>query len=152
MKAIIGGGLRLQTRHLDPKLGIQPIVGPDKADADPFGTKPRSFLTDISTEKPHETLDLLNRSLPILGGKGEQRKMGDAEIGAALHNFAHTIGPAPVALQSRQSAVLCPTPVAIHDYGDMRRTTISTRHFPCIAHSNRRLSYMSGNTPARQHS
>ena len=80
-------------------------------------------LDDIALEDVHDRMDLVVRALPVLGGKGVERKILDADVLAVIGDFAHGLGADGVAGGAGQTALFCPASVAVEDDGDMTRQT-----------------------------
>ena len=77
------------------------------------------FLLERADEKLHQHRHFLIGPAPVYAAEREQGEVLDTELDTALNGCAHSFDAAPVACHARQEAVLRPTSVAVHDYGDV---------------------------------
>jgi len=75
----------------------------------------------VALQQPHECPDLGGRALPVLDRKGVQGKDVYSEAGTGLDRIANRVDTGAMALDARQMTLRSPSPVAVHDDGDMRR-------------------------------
>ena len=79
------------------------------------------LLDHVLLQEVHEEVELLLRPLPVLAGKAIERELLDAQPGRFLGDAADARDAAAVPLDARQAALPGPTPVAVHDDGDVPR-------------------------------
>src|SRR6185503_148104 len=82
---------------------------------------------------------------PVLGRKGVEREVADAEAPARLDHGAHRFLADPVAVQASETAVLRPAAVAVHDDGHVPRQTrgIELHHHTAMISSSLALRTLS---------
>ena len=83
------------------------------------------FLAGRIPKKPHQSQYLAPRAIPILYGEGIERQYLDAQLTARLHHVPHGRPACAMSLAPIQSLPLCPSPVSVHDDGDVPRQTSS---------------------------
>ena len=81
----------------------------------------RRLGLEIVDEIFHQRIHLVLGPVPVLGGKGVEREILDAEFPRRADDFARRIRAAPVPLDARQTMLFRPAPVAVHDDGDVLR-------------------------------
>ncbi len=79
------------------------------------------FAADKPLEHPHQSRDLGLWPLPIFGRECIKRNGLYAEPRTRINDRAHRIGTCAMAKYSRLALQLCPTPVAVHDNGNVLR-------------------------------
>ena len=79
---------------------------------------------DIPIEEAHQPIDLLLRTAPVLGREGVDGHGADVKLTAAAKDAAAGLRPRGVTLIARKTAALCPTAVAIHNEGNMRKAAV----------------------------
>src|SRR5262245_7167686 len=97
----------------------------------------RQIAANEALHQPHEVVDLTGRARPVLRGKTVDREVLDAELHGRAHRAAYRFHAAPVSLRTRQATLGGPTPVAIHDDGDVARhlrTRLPDRSFVLLVH------------------
>ena len=99
----------------------QPVNLADDFEVDIALVQLRRFGLEVVDEIFHQRVHLVLGPVPILGGKRVEREILDAELARRADDFARRIRAAPVPLHARQSVLLGPAPVAIHDDGDVLR-------------------------------
>ena len=81
-------------------------------------------LVQVLLEKLHDAVDLVLRPLPVLGRKGVDRQVVDAEILAVGAKAAEGLRAGLVARRARQGTLLRPAAVAVHNDGNMTRQVV----------------------------
>ena len=103
--------------HRAPQL--RPPAGPADADA------PLIQLVPLAAQhvlvESHQEADFLRGPAPVLGGERVDADVLDAELDGAGHDVQQGRLPGLVALDPRQSALVGPPPVAVHDDRDVPR-------------------------------
>src|SRR5688572_4849252 len=74
---------------------------------------------DVLLEQRHERGNLGRRTLPVLLRECEERQMLQAHLDRALHHLAHRLHAGAVTERPREHPLAGPTPVAIHDDGNV---------------------------------
>ena len=80
-----------------------------------IGMERRRFASDRFREDLEKARDLFLRSSPVLGREGKDRDHLDSAGATRFKNAPQILGASAVPEQARLTALLCPTPVAIHD-------------------------------------
>jgi hypothetical protein len=75
----------------------------------------------VPPEQLHEAVDLARWPVPVLRREREEREVLDAEPSCRFDDRAHRILADAVAVQARESALLGPASVAVHDDRDVAR-------------------------------
>ena len=102
----------------------------DRLEPNIFFHQLRRLFFQEALEQVHQRENFAFRALPVFGGKGIEGEELDPQIAAAFDAGADRVGAFFVAFDSRQSALLRPAAVAIHDNGDVARNRLERRiHF-----------------------
>src|SRR3984885_13469715 len=70
---------------------------------------------EIAAQHPHQRLDLVARTQPVVGGKSEQSENLDTAVGSSLDHAAHGLDTGAMACGARQASPDGPASIAIHD-------------------------------------
>src|SRR5262245_29432571 len=105
---------------------------------------------EVLAQELHQAVDLARRPVPVLAREGEQREVLDAELAARLDDGAHRVLADPVPVETRQSALLRPAPVAVHDDRHVGRESIVVEldHHTAMISSSLVLSIFSSRSTA----
>ena len=74
--------------------------------------------------EPHDGLNLVGGTVPVLGGEGVERQVLHAQPGAFGGDFLYRVESGLVAEGAVQSTVCSPAPVAVHDDGNVLRDAL----------------------------
>src|SRR5471032_1062666 len=77
------------------------------------------FVPQVVAQQSHQIVDLVGRARPVLGREGEQRQDRNAELASAANDFAYRVGAPAVTGDAWQPPRLRPSPIAVHDDGDV---------------------------------
>ena len=80
-------------------------------------------------------MNLIVRALPVLGGKGVEREILDADVFAVIGDFAHGLGADGVAGGAGQAALFRPAAVAVENDGNVARQALGIKRrgvLPCL--------------------
>jgi hypothetical protein len=69
----------------------------------------------------HQCIHLILRPIPILDRKGVKREVLDSQLTGGPNNDASRFSAGTMPLDPRQMPLPRPTPITIHDDGDMPR-------------------------------
>ena len=105
----------------------------DRLEPNIFFHQLRRLFLQETLEQAHQRKNFALRPLPVFGRKGIEGEKLDPQIAAAFDAGAHRVGAFFVALDPRQSALLRPAAVAIHDDGDVARNRFERRIHPARA-------------------
>ena len=103
------------------KLNRQPIQPTNVFYAYPFLVQKMSLGIDCFCEEICEDFHLSFSTIPVLGREGIEREHLDAQLTAGADYVAHRLAPELVARGLGQLALDGPTPIPIHDDGDVGR-------------------------------
>ena len=81
----------------------------------------RRLGLEVMDEIFHQRIHLVLGPVPVLGGKGVEREIFDAEFAGGADDFARRIGATPVPLDAGQMPCPGPAAVAVHDDGNVLR-------------------------------
>ncbi|MNI75310.1 hypothetical protein D3C73_1314490 [compost metagenome] len=79
------------------------------------------FAIERAEEQLHQRIDFFLRPAPVLAGEREQGQRRNAQFQAALDGAVDRARAGTMADDAGATALLCPTPVAIHDDGNVAR-------------------------------
>ena len=103
----------------------------DKAESDLFFDQPVHFIIKVSGKQLHQEADFFARPAPVFGRKGISRQDLHSDFSCIGQNIAQNLGAGFVAEGSRQAAFLGPTPVTVHDDGDVLGDSCRIQRFHC---------------------
>ena len=86
-----------------------------------FLSKSLRFGFEIVNEIFHQRVHFIFGPVPVLGRKSVEREIFDADFARRADDFARGIRAAPMTLDARQTMLLRPAAVAVHDDGDVLR-------------------------------
>jgi hypothetical protein len=98
----------------------------------------------VALQELHERPHLAGGPLPVLHREGEQRQDLDAEPCGRLDRIAHRVDAGAMPLDARQVPLRGPSPVAVHDDGDVHRQAIE------LDLASERLVRMPGRNPRQE--
>src|SRR5207237_9678981 len=81
------------------------------------------IVEDESPNQPDQVADFGRGPRPVFRAEGKNRQVEDAELVGGANDAAQCLDAAAVAFGARQTAGRSPTSVAVHDDGDLPRTT-----------------------------
>ena len=102
----------------------------DRLQPDVFLHQLRRLFLQEALEQMHQRENFALRALPVFRGKCVEGQELDLQFAATFDAGAHRVGALLVALDSRQSAVLRPAAVAVHDDRDVARNGFERRIHP----------------------
>ena len=94
---------------------------PDHTQTDPGLVELLDFLLERHAKQLLQHRDFLFGPAPVLRAERKQGEVLDAALCARAHHRAHRFDAATMAGNARQEALFRPTPVAIHDDGNVPR-------------------------------
>ena len=88
-----------------------------------------SLVDDVVTQKLHEQGHFVRRSQPVLRRKSVQGQRTHTDLARGPHHLAHRHRAPAMALDARQSTLLGPATIPVHDDGNVaRQATWIRRH------------------------
>ena len=78
-------------------------------------------LVQIFVKQGHDGAHLVRRAFPVLGGEGVDRQIVETEVFAVGCDPAKCLAARGVARRARQTALLRPAAIAVHDDGNVPR-------------------------------
>ena len=103
------------------RLFRQPFAPADPLHPDVVLHDPRPLFDQVLLEQLQEEIEFLGRPLPVLAGEAIERDLLDAQPGTFLGHAADAGHAAAMSFDPRQAPPAGPTPVAVHDDGDVPR-------------------------------
>src|SRR5262249_28486752 len=100
-------------------VAVEPGAIADEADTYAAAVQLIDFLAQVKPQERHEIVDLAHRALPVFEREAVQGQIGDADRLRALDRLSYRFGATGVSGGARQPTRLRPTPVAVHDDGDV---------------------------------
>ena len=122
MHPVVVGRAQFQLIHQADQLVIKPNPVADKPHADALFVKLVRFTLKIPAEQAHQSGHFRLGTLPVFCRKRKYCQILDTEPRARFQNITHTPRAGMMAKQTRATALLGPTAVAIHNNGDMGRS------------------------------
>src|SRR5471032_2611106 len=77
------------------------------------------FVPQVVAQQSHQIVDLVGRARPVLGREGEHCQDRNPELAGAANDFAYRVGAPAVTGDAWQPPRLRPSPIAVHDDGDV---------------------------------
>ncbi|KPQ32419.1 MAG: di-trans,poly-cis-decaprenylcistransferase UppS, partial [Porphyrobacter sp. HL-46] len=114
----VGGLCQRIFQHRD-NIGRERLPVTDDLQFDVVGDEFGQVRFDEFAHQVHQIIDLVFRPFPVLGRKGIERQTFQPGRFKAAHQPPHRLHTALMANRTRQATFLGPSPVAIHDDGDM---------------------------------
>ena len=93
-------------------------------------------LVQVLLQKAHDAVDLVLRSLPVLGREGIDRQVINAEMLAVSAELSKRFGACLVPCRARKASLLCPAAIAVHNDGNMTRQVVQI-NLPCLVLSGK---------------
>ena len=117
----VAGGLRFGPHDEFLQHGGKAAFVTHHLQAHAVGAHVVHLFLQVGHEQAHEAGDFFGGALPVFGAEGEQAQVGHAHFSASLDDVAHLPCPGGMPHGRRHEAVFGPTPVAIHDDGNVLR-------------------------------
>jgi hypothetical protein len=95
----------------------QALPATDREDADVLLDGLGELELEVLHGQPHQQVDLILGSAPVLGRKRVEGEPTDAEIVGRPHDVTHRFHAGPVPVGTRKAPAFGPAPVAVHDDG-----------------------------------
>ena len=113
----------LLDRALEPgdEIGTEGRIIADQPELDAFFLKRGQLAFEVEAHKSGEVGDLFVASPPILRRECIERQHLDSVVDGGLHRAPDSLGARLVTGDARKAAPGCPTPVSVHDDGDVPR-------------------------------
>jgi hypothetical protein len=80
-------------------------------------------------EEVHQDGDFVVGAAPVFTRERKQREVGDAALDAGADDAAHGFDAAPMPRNPGQASLPRPTPIAVHDDGDVTRNVAAFGYF-----------------------
>src|SRR3990172_5959359 len=108
------------------QVGRQGIQAADVQQADALLVQGGQLAVDDAADEAQQRVHLAARPPPVLGRKGEERQVLDTALAERLDDAADVLRAGAVARLARETALLRPAAVAVHDQGDVARHAAAT--------------------------
>ena len=107
---------------------IEAVHAPHHAEDDVVVEERPQLPPQVFLQERHERRDLEVRALPVLRRECIERQRRELQARGRLDRRAHGIDPGAVTFDARQAALTRPTPVSVHDDGDVPRKAAEVEH------------------------
>jgi hypothetical protein len=105
-------------------VGLQPFALADHSHAHIVLVQLREIVSHEALQEPHEIVDLVCRTRPVLGAEAIDREIFDSEFAGRRDDVAKRFDTAAMTFAARQPACRRPATVAVHDDRDMHRRRV----------------------------
>src|SRR5690606_3732692 len=107
-----------------PEVRLQRVEIADMAQLRALPVQLLGLRLDRRAENTHQAGDFLLGTSPVLGRERPKGEVADAELRRARQHAADVLGPGLMAFETGETTLPGPSPIAIHDDGDVSRNAI----------------------------